>query len=123
MADIGYARVSTMSQNPRMQEDALAKAGCARTFVDKASGTLSERPQLTAALGYCRDGDVLVVWRLDRLGRSLKHLVQVVSDLERRGIGFRSIHEGIDTTTATGRLTFHIFAALAEFERDLTVER
>jgi DNA invertase Pin-like site-specific DNA recombinase len=123
MALIGYGRVSTNDQNPQLQLDALQALGCGRVFVDKASGTLAERPQLTAALEYLRSGDVLCVWRLDRLGRSLKHLVHVIADLEERGVGFRSLHEGIDTTTATGRLTFHIFAALAEFERDLTVER
>jgi DNA invertase Pin-like site-specific DNA recombinase len=123
MALVGYARVSTQDQNPQLQQDALGKAGCEEIFVDKASGTLAERPRLSKAMDYLREGDVLCVWRLDRLGRSLKHLVQVVADLESRGVGFRSLTEGIDTTTATGRLVFHIFASLAEFERDLTVER
>jgi DNA invertase Pin-like site-specific DNA recombinase len=123
MANVGYARVSTQDQNPQLQLDALEAIGCERTFVDKASGTLAERPQLSAALDFLRAGDVLCVWRLDRLGRSLKHLVQVMSDLHDRGVGFKSVHENIDTTTATGRLTLHMWAALAEFERDLTVER
>lgn len=120
---IGYARVSTADQNPELQETALLEAGCSRIFMDKASGSLAERDQLTAALEYLRPGDVVCVWRLDRLGRSLKHLVQTVADLEARGVGFRSLTENIDTTTPTGRLVFHIFASLAEFERDLIRER
>lgn len=123
MALIGYARVSTQDQNPDMQEAALMEAGCDRVFVDRASGALSERPQLAAALAYLRPGDTLCVWRLDRLGRSLKHLVQSVGDLEEREVGFKSLHESIDTTPPTGRLIFHIFASLAEFERDLIRER
>ena len=123
MALIGYARVSTQDQNPEMQESELTAAGCARVFVDTASGALTDRPQLAAALAYLRPGDVLCVWRLDRLGRSLKHLVQTVGDLESQGIGFKSLRESIDTTTPTGRLVFHIFASLAEFERDLIRER
>ena len=120
---IGYARVSTGDQSTDMQRDALTEAGCSRLFEDSASGTLRERPQLTAALDYLREGDTLVVWRLDRLGRSLKHLIETVQLLDERGVGFKSIHESIDTTTSTGRLVFHIFAALAEFERDLIVDR
>ena len=123
MALIGYARVSTQDQNADMQDDELLKAGCQKVFMDKASGVATERPQLTAALEYLREGDVLVVWRLDRLGRSLKHLVTVVADLEERNVGFRSLHESIDTTTPAGKLIFHVFAALAEFERDLIRER
>jgi len=123
MALVGYARVSTQDQNADMQDDELLKAGCQRVFLDKASGATADRPQLTAALEYLREGDVLVVWRLDRLGRSLKHLVNVVADLEDRDVGFRSLHESIDTTTPAGKLIFHIFAALAEFERDLIRER
>lgn len=123
MALVGYARVSTQDQNADMQDDELLKAGCQKVFVDKASGVTTDRPQLTAALEYLREGDVLVVWRLDRLGRSLKHLVNVVADLEERGVGFRSLHESIDTTTPAGKLIFHVFAALAEFERDLIRER
>lgn len=120
---IGYARVSTWDQNLDLQVDALTQAGCVRIFTDKASGTRTDRPQLAAALDYARPGDTLIVWRLDRLGRSLKHLVETVSGLDDAGIGFKSIHENIDTTTSTGRLVFHIFAALAEFERELIVDR
>ena len=123
MALIGYARVSTQDQSTGMQIDALKAAGCDKIFTDKASGASANRPELEAALNSLRDGDVLVVWRLDRLGRSLKHLVAVVADLEKMGIGFRSLNESIDTTTAQGKLIFHIFAALAEFERDLIRER
>lgn len=123
MALIGYARVSTQDQNPEMQDAELVEAGCSRVFVDTASGALSDRPQLAAALAFLRPDDVLCVWRLDRLGRSLKHLVQTVGDLEDQGIGFKSLRESIDTTTPTGRLVFHIFASLAEFERDLIRER
>lgn len=120
---IGYARVSTWDQTTKLQMDALQSAGCQRVFEEIASGTRTDRPQLAALLDYVRDGDTIVVWRLDRLGRSLKHLVDTVNALEERGVGFRSIHESIDTTTSTGRLVFHIFAALAEFERDLIVDR
>lgn len=123
MALIGYARVSTQDQNTGMQIDALQAAGCEKVFTDKASGASADRPELESALSYLREGDVLAVWRLDRLGRSLKHLVEVVADLETKGIGFRSLNESIDTTTAQGKLIFHIFAALAEFERDLIRER
>ena len=123
MALVGYARVSTQDQNADLQEDALSEAGCEKVFTDKASGAQADRPQLDAALSYLREGDVLVVWRLDRLGRSLKHLITVVSDLEDRGVGFRSLTESIDTTTSAGKLIFHVFAALAEFERDLIRER
>lgn len=123
MALIGYARVSTADQNPEFQESALMEAGCSRIFTDKASGALAERDQLAAALEYLRPGDIVCVWRLDRLGRSLKHLVQTVADLEERGVGFRSLTENIDTTSPTGRLVFHLFASLAEFERDLIRER
>jgi DNA invertase Pin-like site-specific DNA recombinase len=123
MVLVGYARVSTQEQNADLQEDALKKAGCEQVFTDKASGARADRPQLDAALGYLREGDVFVVWRLDRLGRSLKHLVSAVADLQDRGVGFRSLTESIDTTTPAGKLTFHLFAALAEFERDLNRER
>ncbi|NTW42806.1 MAG: recombinase family protein [Cellulomonadaceae bacterium] len=119
MALLGYARVSTDLQNPALQLDALAAAGCDRTWTDQASGARTARPSLEELLGYARAGDTLVVWRLDRLGRSVAHLVQMVADLEARGIGFRSLTEAIDTTTAGGRLMLHVFAALAEFERDL----
>lgn len=120
---VGYARISTASQNLDGQTDALNSAGCEKIFSDTASGRLAERPELTLCLGYLRAGDVLVVWRLDRLGRSLRHLVETVNALAERGVAFASLHEGIDTTTSTGRLIFHIFAALAEFERELIAER
>jgi DNA invertase Pin-like site-specific DNA recombinase len=120
---IGYARVSTWDQTTAMQMDALRSAGCLRIFEETASGTRTDRPQLAAALDYARAGDTLVVWRLDRLGCSLKHLIDVVTTLEQRDVGFRSLHENVDTTTPTGKLIFHIFAALAEFERDLIVDR
>jgi DNA invertase Pin-like site-specific DNA recombinase len=120
---IGYARVSTWDQTPQLQLDALRDAGCLRIFEETASGARTDRPQLALALDYARPGDTLVVWRLDRLGRSLKHLIDTVGALEERGIGFRSLHENVDTTTSTGKLVFHIFAALAEFERDLIVDR
>ena len=120
---LGYARISTDGQELALQQDALTQAGCVRVFSDTASGTLDDRPQLAAVLDHLRDGDTLVVWRLDRLGRSLKHLVATVGELEARGVGFRSLTESIDTTTPGGRLVFHVFAALAEFERDLIRER
>jgi DNA invertase Pin-like site-specific DNA recombinase len=123
MALLGYARVSTLEQDPTLQLDALAAAGCDRIFTDHASGALEDRVELARVLDHARDGDTLAVWRLDRLGRSLRHLVDTVMDLERRGVGFRSLSESIDTTTSGGRLVFHIFAALAEFERDLIRER
>jgi DNA invertase Pin-like site-specific DNA recombinase len=120
---LGYARVSTVDQNPDLQLDALRAAGCYRLFVDQASGALDERPELTGVLDQLRPGDTLVVWKLDRLGRSLRHLIDTVGDLHRHGIGFRSLQESIDTTTPTGKLVFHLFGALAEFERDLIHER
>lgn len=119
----GYARVSTLDQNLDLQRDALAKAGCDRVFEDTASGAKAERAGLEQALSHLRDGDTLVVWKLDRLGRSLKHLIETVQELEKRGIGFKSLQESIDTTTSGGKLIFHIFAALAEFERDIIRER
>lgn len=120
---IGYARVSTDDQRLDLQHDALKQAGCERVFVDVASGKLSDRSGLTKALDFVRKGDTLVVWKLDRLGRSLRHLIDTVSALESRGIGFRSLQEAIDTTTSGGKLVFHVFGALAEFERDLIRER
>ena len=120
---IGYARVSTQDQNPELQLDALQKAGCEKLFVEKASGAQRERPELQAALAFMRTGDMLVVWKLDRLARSLKQLIETVEGLEERGIGFRSLTEAIDTTTSGGRLVFHIFGALAEFERSIIRER
>lgn len=123
MAAVGYARVSTADQDPALQLDALAAAGCTKVFEDRASGARADRPGLRAALDYAREGDVIVTWKLDRLGRSLPHLIETVAGLERRGIGFRSLTEAIDTTTPGGRLVFHLFAALGQFERDLIHER
>ena len=120
---IGYARVSTQEQNPEMQLDALDRADCEKIFTEKASGAQRDRPQLKAALEYMREGDTLVVWKLDRLARSLKQLIETVESLEERKIGLRSLTESIDTTTSGGRLVFHIFAALAEFERSIIRER
>ena len=120
---IGYCRVSTFEQNTDLQIDALKLAGCERIYQDKVSGAKKDRPELAKALEHARRGDALVVWRLDRLGRSLKHLIEVVEQLEEREIGFKSIQESIDTTTTGGRLVFHIFGALAEFERGLIQER
>lgn len=120
---VGYARVSTHEQNLSLQIDALKKSGCAKILTDKISGSKSERPGLQEALDYLRAGDSLVVWRLDRLGRSLKHLIEVITHLEERKIGFSSLQESIDTTTSGGKLIFHIFGALAEFERNLIRER
>lgn len=120
---IGYARVSTTDQHLQLQTDALHVAGCERVFTDMVSGARGERPGLMAALAACRPGDTLVVWKLDRLGRSLSHLVGTVRDLGAQGIGFTSLQEQLDMTTTGGKLVFHIFAALAEFERDLIRER
>src|SRR5712692_2320506 len=122
---IGYARVSTNEQNLDLQRDALRKAGVTakNIFTDKITGTKEERRGLTAALSHLREGDTLVVWRLDRLGRSLKHLIETVTALQGQGIAFQSITENINTSTATGQLVFHIFGALAEFERNLIRER
>lgn len=120
---IGYARVSTRDQTPALQLDALRKAGCERVFEETASGAQRERPQLTSALTYMRSGDTLVVWKLDRLARSMKQLIETVDQLEERQIGFRSLTEQIDTTTPGGRLIFHVFGALAEFERSIIRER
>ncbi|HEO70982.1 MAG TPA: recombinase family protein [Candidatus Hydrogenedentes bacterium] len=123
-ARIGYARVSTPEQDMSLQTDALERAGCSRIFQDVASGAKAERKGLDEALAYLRPGDTLVVWKIDRLGRSLAHLVGVVEDLRSRGIGFRSLTDpGMDTTTASGALIFHIFGALAAFERELIRER
>ncbi len=120
---IGYARVSTQDQTLNLQNDALEKAGCSKIFTDTISGAKTDRVGLEQALGYVRPGDTLVVWRLDRLGRSLKHLIETITALHERGIGFKSITENIDTTTSGGKLVFHIFGALAEFERDIIRER
>lgn len=120
---IGYARVSTGDQNIDLQSDALNRAGCEKIFMDKESGAVSARSGLEQAMQMLREGDTLVVWRLDRLGRSLKHLIDIMGKLEQRKIGFKSIQESIDTGTPGGRLVFHIFGALAEFERNLILER
>lgn len=120
---IGYARVSTSDQNLDLQKDALHASRCKRIFTDTASGVKALRPGLTEALQHCRPGDTLVVWKLDRLGRSLPHLVETVRELAARGVGLKSLQENIDTTTSGGKLIFHIFTSLAEFERDIIRER
>lgn len=120
---IGYARVSTNDQNPQLQIDALKKAGCKRIFQEHASGRNVTRPELTACLARLGKGDTLTIWRLDRLGRSLRDLIQIVQHLDSEGIQLVSLNENINTKTATGKLVFHIFATLAEFERSLLTER
>ncbi len=120
---IGYARVSTQDQTLDLQTDALKQAGCEKLFTDTTSGAKSERPGLQDAMNHLRAGDTLVVWRLDRLGRTLKHLIATIADLSDKGIGFRSLQESMDTTTSGGRLIFHIFGSLAEFEREVIKER
>lgn len=120
---IGYARVSTQDQHPELQLDALTNAGCEQIFQEKMTGTLRERPELSLCLRTLRKGDTLMVWRLDRLARSLKDLVAIIEELHQREIGFRSLTESIDTTNASGKLIFHIFGALAEFEHSLITER
>jgi DNA invertase Pin-like site-specific DNA recombinase len=120
---IGYARVSTLDQTLALQQDALTAAGCEKIFTDKASGSQTDRPGLSDALWQLRKGDTLVVWRLDRLGRTLEHLIETIRHLESQGIHFKSLQEQIDTTTSGGKLVFHVFGALAEFERDLIRER
>lgn len=123
MALIGYARVSTGEQNSALQTDALAAAGCDRIFSDTASGAKSVRPQLEVALTSLQVGDTLVVWKLDRLGRSMQYLVKLIGELMQRQVGFRSLTEAIDATTPAGQLLFHMMGALAQFERDLIRER
>lgn len=123
MAIIGYARVSTFEQTPDLQRDALKQAGAACTYEDKASGKTTDRPELVHCLKALREGDTLVVWRLDRLGRNLQDLIRIVNDLEERGVKFKSLKESIDTGDPAGKLVFHLFAALAEFERGLVRER
>src|SRR5260370_32235039 len=120
---IGYARVSTQDQTLHLQQDALEKIGCSKIFTDTASGAQTERKGLEEASAYAREGDTIVVWRLDRLGRSLKHLIETITNLNNRKIEFKSITENIETTTSGGKLIFHIFGALAEFERDIIKER
>jgi DNA invertase Pin-like site-specific DNA recombinase len=120
---IGYARVSTLDQNLELQTDALEKAGCEKIFTDRASGARDDRQGLSDAVEFCRKGDSLVVWKLDRLGRSLKHLIETINELHSKGVGFVSVQESINTTTSGGKLIFHVFGALAEFERELIRER
>ena len=120
---IGYARVSTQDQDLDLQTEALTKAGCKRIFNDKISGSRAERPGLTKALEMLREGDTLIVWKLDRLGRSVKNLVDLVGELHKQGIQFKSLTDAIDTGTPSGRFFFHVMASLAEMERELTVER
>ena len=120
---IGYGRISTSDQSPDLQVDALQQAGCIRMFIDEASGTLDHRPELDRLLDQLRPGDVVVVWRLDRLGRSLRNLIEIVRMLDERQVGLKSLTEAIDTSTPGGKLVFHLFGALAEFERSLIVER
>ncbi len=120
---LGYARVSTKDQHLELQIDALTKAGCDKIYQDIASGARAERPALNEMINHLRPGDVLVIWKLDRLGRSLNHLIGLANDLMKKNIGLQSLHDPIDTTTAQGRLSFNLFASLAEFERDLIRER
>jgi DNA invertase Pin-like site-specific DNA recombinase len=120
---IGYARVSTHDQKLAAQKDALKQSGCEKIYTDKISGPLDERPGLGKVLEMLREGDTLVVWKLDRLGRSLPHLVQLITALKEKGVGFKSLQENIDTSSGVGKLVFHLFASLAEFERDLIRER
>jgi DNA invertase Pin-like site-specific DNA recombinase len=120
---IGYARVSTTNQSLNPQTDPLSEAGCEKLFTDVASGARTQRPGLDKAISFCRKGDILIVWKLDRMGRSMSHLIEMIQELEKKGVGFQSLTEKIDTTNAEGRLIFHLFGALAEFERDLIRER
>lgn len=120
---IGYARVSTKEQSLNLQEDALIKAGCEKIYSEKITGTTTSRPQLDEMLSHLRKGDIIIVWKLDRLGRSLRDLVKIISNLKKQGVFFQSLQDNIDTTTPTGKLTFHLFAALAEFERDIISTR
>lgn len=120
---IGYARVSTQDQNPDLQLDALRASGCEKIFHEKVSGRFRSRPELDSCLRTLRKGDILVVWRLDRLGRSLQDLVEIVHGLEDRDVAFQSLTENIDTSSAGGRLVFHLFGALAEFEHNLIADR
>ncbi len=120
---IGYARVSTLDQNPNLQTDSLTLAGCQKIFIDKISGTTAQRPELDKLREQLREGDTLIVWRLDRLGRNLKDLIDWVNYLDTQKVALKSLQESIDTGTPTGKLVFHFFGALAEFERNLIVER
>jgi len=120
---IGYARVSTKDQNLNLQMDDLKKAGCQKIFQEKITGATKERPQLQKMIEQVREGDVIYIWKLDRLGRSLKDLIQLVNEIQDKGAGLKSLNDQIDTTTPQGKLTFHLFAALSEFERDIIRER
>lgn len=120
---IGYARISTADQNDHLQQDALKKAGCTKIFSDTVSGSIKERPALSKAMAMLREGDTLVLWRLDRWGRSLQDLITNANELEKMGVGFMSLTESINTGTPAGKMVFHIFGALAEFERNLIIER
>jgi DNA invertase Pin-like site-specific DNA recombinase len=120
---IGYARVSTKDQNLSLQKDALQKEGCELIFEEKASGAKSDRPELRRMIDQLRKDDIVIIWKLDRLGRSLRDLVNLVTEIQDKGAGLKSLNDSIDTTTPQGKLTFHLFAALAEFERDIISER
>jgi DNA invertase Pin-like site-specific DNA recombinase len=120
---IGYARISTTDQTLALQQDFLTAAGCMKIFTETASGSRADRPGLDEAIRFAREGDTVVVWRLDRLGRSLAHLIQIVKELQERRVNFRSLQEQLDTSTSGGKLVFHVFGALAEFERDLIRDR
>jgi len=120
---IGYTRVSTADQTADLQRDALQEAGCEKIYEDTASGAKTDRPGLEEALAFARKGDTVVVWKLDRLGRSIRHLIDTIEDLNKREIGFCSLRESMDSTTSGGKLVFHLFASIAEFERDLIRER
>jgi len=121
--NIGYARVSTFEQNLDLQIDALKKADCEKIVTDAISGSIAERPGLSKLNEILRKGDTLIVWRLDRLGRSLKHLIEIINNFEKKGVAFQSLEETINTKTSTGKLIFHLFGSLAEFERNLITER
>ncbi|NET35544.1 MAG: recombinase family protein [Cyanothece sp. SIO1E1] len=120
---IGYARVSTKEQNLSLQIDALKKEGCYMVFQEKVSGSKADRPELRKMIEQLREGDIIIIWKLDRLGRSLRDLVNLIREIQDRGAGLKSLNDSIDTTTAHGKLIFHIFASLAEFERDIISER
>lgn len=120
---IGYARVSTKEQNLNLQLDALKQEGCERIFQEKISGAKADRPALKAMIKQLREGDVIVTWKLDRLGRSLRDLINLMNEIQEKGAGIKSLNDAIDTTTPQGKLTFHLFAALSEFERDIIRER